>query len=39
MRSAALLQFRCVALHESGRLWCDRCASPARASYPPGFDS
>jgi hypothetical protein len=24
MGSAALLQFGCVALHESGRSWCDR---------------
>jgi hypothetical protein len=39
MGSTALLQFWCVVLHESGRLWCDRRAIPARASSPPGLGS
>ena len=26
-------------MHESDRSWCDRCASPARASSPPGLGS
>ena len=39
MRSAALLQFRCIALHESGRLLCAQHAIPARTSSPPDLDS
>ncbi len=35
MWSAALLQFGCVVLHESGRSWCGRRAILVRASSPP----
>jgi hypothetical protein len=39
MGSTAFLQFGCIALHESGRSWCDRRTIPAQAVSPPGPDS